>query len=119
MINSLVKTAVAVLVLLAALTACSEQQREPVPTDAVPGTEIEVVDNRFDPPALSLQQGDTVTWTWRGASLHNVVGGQFESDLQTSGTFSHTFDTPGEYRYVCQLHRGMEGVIVVKASDRS
>ena len=33
--------------------------------------------------------------------------------MATKGTFSHTFDQPGEYRYICALHPGMKGTVVV------
>lgn len=34
-------------------------------------------------------------------------------------SFTHTFDVPGLYRYVCTLHEtsGMKGVIILKGSQ--
>jgi plastocyanin len=29
-------------------------------------------------------------------------------------TFTRTFDSPGEFRYICSLHPGMKGVVVVR-----
>jgi plastocyanin len=29
-------------------------------------------------------------------------------------TFKATFDQPGEYRYICELHPGMKGRVVVE-----
>jgi plastocyanin len=31
----------------------------------------------------------------------------------TSGTYSHTFTTPGTYHYQCTIHSGMTGVVIV------
>lgn len=38
---------------------------------------------------------------------------EFESPVQTSGVFSLAFATPGSYDYVCTLHRGMHGQVLV------
>jgi plastocyanin len=77
---------------------------------------VEVVDNRFRPPTVTIAAGGTVTWTWGGAAIHDVtVAGVGASPLQTSGTFSLTFATPGTYGYECTIHAsvGMRGQVVV------
>lgn len=102
------------LLLAGALVACDDGQGDHSPQDASPGTEVDVVDNRFEPEAREVQPGDTVTWTWHGSNPHDVVGDGFESDVLTTGAFSHTFDSPGEYPYVCTIHAGMDGLIVVE-----
>jgi plastocyanin len=33
--------------------------------------------------------------------------------IKTGETWSYTFDAPGTYSYVCDLHVNMEGVVVV------
>lgn len=78
--------------------------------------------NQFQPPTLSVARGTTVTWTNSGRTPHTVTddpskainkadsalpsGGQpFDSGLLNGGdTFTHTFDTPGEYSYYCTPH---------------
>jgi plastocyanin len=43
------------------------------------------------------------------------VGGGFDSGTMAAGaTFGTTFDQPGEYRYICALHPGMKGRVVVE-----
>ncbi len=37
----------------------------------------------------------------------------FRSEIQTEGSFSHTFDDTGDYPYVCTLHSGMRGTVTV------
>ena len=66
----------------------------------------------FDPELLVINVGDTVMWTWVGGT-HSVVSGPnffpplcqpdglFDSGPQSSGTFSYTFTTPGDYGYHC------------------
>lgn len=100
------------LVLAGLLTACTASD-EPSASDLVEGTEVVIVDNDFEPAALQVEVGQTVTWVWEGDGEHNVVGDDFESTLQSSGTFTHTFDEPGTYDYTCQPHGGMDGQVVV------
>lgn len=84
-------------------------------------TSINVSDNVFQPSEDTITAGQTVTWTWKGASGHNVT---FESLPDTSatmasGTHQLTFSVPGTYRYRCTVHSaafgsGMHGRIVVQ-----
>lgn len=74
----------------------------------------------FDPAAVRITPGTTVVWEWSGrGSSHNVVAmdGTFESDyyLEEGESFSHTFDSPGVYKYHCTPHQtqGMLGVVEV------
>lgn len=77
----------------------------------------------FDPPAIAVDPGTTVTWEWTGeGGGHNVSeeNGVFESETVSDAghTFEHTFgeDTDGEiFRYVCTPHEalGMVGAVAV------
>jgi plastocyanin len=70
----------------------------------------------FEPPTIQAKTGKKVTWTNHDPAQHTVTqeGGGFDSGTMTAnGTFSHTFDQPGEYRYICALHPGMKGRVVV------
>lgn len=75
-----------------------------------------VRDNFFEPAALEIPAGTTVVWTWEGRAPHNIIGKELEAPVQTSGTFSHAFAAPGTYDYVCTLHRGMHGRIMVTSA---
>ena len=81
----------------------------PVTTDPT----IAVLDNEFGPEELVVEAGTEVTWDWQGESSHDVVGPDFESPLQTSGTFTHTFEEAGTYTFVCSPHGGMSGTVHV------
>jgi plastocyanin len=79
---------------------------------------IAMEDDRFDPASLTVPAGTTVTWTNAGADWHSVAAfdGSFESVQLASGeTFSHTFTTPGIYKFICKHHarQGMIGEIIV------
>ncbi len=77
----------------------------------------------FEPPALRVSPGTTVTFEWTSDN-HNVVvedqpdGAEWtgEESLENSGyTYSHTFETEGVYKYFCEPHLslGMKGAVVV------
>jgi plastocyanin len=77
----------------------------------------------FEPDSVTINAGDTVQWDWAGGT-HTVTSGDpgtcapsagFDSGIQSSGTFSHTFPTPGTYTYICELHcgTGMTGQVIV------
>ena len=90
-------------------------QRELDPGDPVAGvTTVDVRDNEFEPAAIQIAAGQTVTWTWSGSDDHNVVGDGLESDTQSSGTYTYTFTAPGTYSYECTLHFFMRGEVVVQ-----
>jgi plastocyanin len=90
--------------------------RRPTPV-VVDGLEasVEVVDTDYEPRALKVPVGATVTWSFEGDAAHDVTEdrGLFASDTMTSGSFSYTFDEPGEYFYYCTLHHRMQGTITV------
>jgi plastocyanin len=71
---------------------------------------------RFNPSALSINRGDSVTWVWRdGSTEHNVTGHGFRSRTQTRGSFTVRFTRAGTYSYRCTIHvaEGMTGKVVV------
>ena len=100
---------VAVLSLAVSLAACfADTPSAPPPVGDSPT--ISIQDQRFDSDHVTIEEGDTVTWVWGyGGVSHDVSGDGFKSDVQTEGTFSHTFEDAGDYRYVCTLHSGMRG----------
>jgi plastocyanin len=70
----------------------------------------------FEPAALTVKLGTTVTWTNRDDIPHTVVcAGKFRSKtMDTDGTFTFTFIAAGEYKYFCSLHPHMQGVVKVE-----
>jgi plastocyanin len=88
---------------------------EPPATQPTTGAAVSINDDFFTPATLNVAVGTTVVWTNRGGSKHTVTAtGVFDSGVLSPGaTFSFTFATPGTYRYVCEIHGGMTGTIVV------
>jgi plastocyanin len=84
-------------------------------SSAGPG-QVEVKDNQFSPKKITIAPGDTVTWTFKGSSAHNVTFDDFNSKLMKSGTFEHTFDSAGSFSYLCTVHTGMTGTVEVSDS---
>jgi plastocyanin len=90
---------------------------------------ISIVDTSFQPTNLTVNVGDTVTWTVTKAisAPHSVTSGTGPSDPNTgkvfdSGitlkdngqTYAFKFDTPGTYPFYCQVHpTTMSGTITV------
>jgi plastocyanin len=75
---------------------------------------------RFEPAAITVPDGTTVTWTNSDNFTHNVRllddGGEI-LQLAPGESVSHTFTGPGEHRYDCSFHpTDMTGVVVVTDS---
>jgi plastocyanin len=108
------------LVLTFTLAACQAgSAASPADSPPVRGvTTVDAKDLKFLPPAIEVEPGTEVTWRFADGSVpHNVKGDGFVSETQARGTFSHRFAQPGEYRYTCTLHAGMDGRVVVAAGD--
>ena len=75
----------------------------------------------FGPQDLKVKAGSTVTWTNEDDIPHTVVSpNNFKSKvMDTEGTYSFTFTTPGTYKYFCSLHPHMTGTVVVEAQTGS
>lgn len=85
--------------------------------------------NRFSPSTLTIQVGDSVTWTNSGG-IHNVRAdnGSFRcangcdgeggdgNPASNSWSFTRTFNAPGTIAYNCEVHAfmGMRGTIIVE-----
>ena len=104
-------------------SATAESDEPPPPP---PGATVDVrADNTFSPATVTIAPGESVTWEWaEGVGRHNVVPDAEEpasSGILRDGpfTYTHTFNTPGTYRYYCAAHGapggvGMSGTVVVQ-----
>ena len=77
---------------------------------------------QFSPPTVTVAPGETVIWSFQAfhtSTSDTPVGPEvWDSGFLSSGTFSHTFTTPGNYPYYCQVHSvpggtAMNGVVIV------
>ena len=66
----------------------------------------------FSPSTLTISIGETVTWTLN--ANHTVVGNDGTWGSGSLTTYSHQFDTAGEFGYKCGNHSSMTGTIIVQ-----
>jgi plastocyanin len=77
---------------------------------------ISIKSMQFSPATVSINVGDTITWSNQDDRDHKIVAedGSFQSgNLSAGATYTHTFPRPGECRYGCTYHPREKGVIVV------
>jgi plastocyanin len=86
------------------------------------GAQVSMRDIQFEPSDVTIEAGETVTWTNDESVAHDVQGSgrgeEFSSGpaggMEQGDTFSHAFDRPGSYDYVCRVHApGMAGTVTV------
>ncbi len=82
---------------------------------------VAIEDFLFSPQDLTIEVGDTVTWTNLDSVSHTATStsgpASFDSGFLAIGdTFSFTFDTAGTYEYFCEPHPNMIGSITVTAA---
>jgi plastocyanin len=110
------RLAILVLAFTMLLTACQsggEDRSERTPA-AVGVHDVVARHLQFEPPAVQVAPGTTVTWHFEDGSVaHDVKADGFASRVQKSGTFQHRFDRPGTYSYRCTLHADMVGRVII------
>jgi plastocyanin len=81
---------------------------------------VQAVDpNSWSPANISAQTGDTVRWEFDGTAVsHNVRSSSanwtLTSPIQVAGPpVQFTFDTPGTYTFLCEVHGSMTGSVTV------
>lgn len=77
---------------------------------------VRAIDNKFEPAEIEIAPGQAVRWVFEGQMEHDVVAedGSFVSELQKGGSYTHLFESVGEFAYDCSIHPEMTGVIRVK-----
>lgn len=88
-------------------------------TAAIPAGDVVVdatADNRWDPETLTISAGESVTFRWTGPVPHNVrIDGLIDTAVTATGQYRVTFETPGEYAYICDVHlAAMVGTVTVE-----
>jgi len=78
------------------------------------GTSVKLEGACFLPTVLRVADGTTVTFTNADPFTHVVSGvGIDYTELTTGAAVQQTFHGPGVYPFMCHLHPGMSGAIVV------
>ncbi len=118
--RSHVRRQVGGMVLMLALVAAGCGDDGPAgPASPVVTTSVTVgPGNTFNPSAIRVSPGATVTWTWSENAAHSINFANAtitdEPDRST-GTHSAAMPmAPGTYPYQCDFHPGMTGSVQVQ-----
>jgi plastocyanin len=87
---------------------------------AAADTGVTISDFQFAPASVTIDVGDTVTWTNDGPTAHSATGddGGFDTGIFEAGqSRSATFDQAGTFAYFCTPHPNMRGTITVRAAS--
>ena len=90
--------------------------------DAPSTATVQVKGFLFQPHAIEVPAGTTVTWENSDQILHTATAGVpdapsdlFDGQMDGAGTsFTHTFDTPGTFVFFCSRHPHMRGEVTVR-----
>jgi plastocyanin len=108
--------AAAALLLTAALFAAPR-------VDAADTVSVDISGFAFQPGTVTIQVGDTVTWTNNDDTAHTATSTDnpalFDGEMAPGESFSFTFTEAGTFDYVCEIHPAMQGTVVVEAAAAS
>jgi plastocyanin len=85
------------------------------------------MDQQSGNSTTTISVGGTVNWVWVGSIPHSTTSGtcpagggectpdgNWDSGIQSTGSFQHTFSSAGTFPYFCRVHEGMmTGTVVV------
>ena len=78
---------------------------------------VTISDFQFAPASITVQVGDTVTWTNAGPTAHSATGDSFDTGIFNEGqSRSETFNEAGTFSYICTPHPQMKGTVTVQAA---
>ena len=117
--GSRIATLLVGIVLVAGIAGCAPGSGSTA-ASPVATTEVRLPPSyKFDPVAIVVKAGATVTWTNADNFTHSVQfqGGGLPTDarvMQPGQQTTFTFDTPGTYPYRCRFHpQDMRGTVTV------
>ena len=94
-----------------------------IPSASAEDYDVSITDDmKFNPEDLTINVGDTVTWTNNDGMGHTATSTDgptsFDSgNIDTGATWSFTFTEAGTYNYKCDYHSSMTASITVVESD--
>jgi len=98
-------------------TTSSSQAATPAPAAAGGAVAVKMQNIQFSPKSVTAKVGQTVKWTNDDSVDHNVIatsGATFKSSIVPAGsTYSFKATKAGTIQYVCTIHPGMAGTLVV------
>lgn len=96
-------------------TATPTTTPTPTPTEEpTQPADVAIVGFAFSPATIDVAPGQTIVWTNADTAPHTVTFDTVDSGTLGEGdAFSHAFDAPGTYAYVCEFHSNMQGTVTV------
>jgi plastocyanin len=105
--------------------ACGGSDRSPTTPPKTTSVTVDIftTGNSFSPTFATLDVGDTARFnfaTGTDGGGHNVrftpavAGAPSDINVLKTGTANRIFNTKGDFKYVCDVHPGMIGEIVVQ-----
>jgi plastocyanin len=89
----------------------------PRPRPRASGSSVPIEGFAYRPRSLTIAAGQSVTWVNRDSAEHTVTEsrGAFASErLTEGGRYTRRFPRAGRFTYLCALHPGMRGDVVVR-----
>lgn len=103
--------------LLVAMTPLTSHATQPARANAGRVHRVTIDSMRFTPGTVIVRKGDRITWINKDPFPHTVTAtdGKFDSHpIAPGGSWTYVARKAGEYDYICTLHVGMKGKIVVR-----
>lgn len=72
----------------------------------------------FSPKTVTVNVGDSITWTNNDGVTHNATGSGFATgSIASGGSKAVTFNSAGTFAYRCTIHPTMTGTVVVRSTS--
>jgi plastocyanin len=84
---------------------------------AVSTDRIDIADFKYDPDAVTVTAGTTVTWANSDDAAHTATAddSSFDTgDLERGDSKAITLEKPGTYSYYCRFHPFMKATVEVR-----
>jgi plastocyanin len=90
----------------------------PTSSAAATGHTVSMSNFAFAPAALTIQAGDSVTWTNHDTAPHDVTVTNgpvsiHSPTVSTGQSWTYTFTVVGTYSYICSIHPDMRAALTV------
>jgi plastocyanin len=87
--------------------------------ESIKQKQVLIQSSAFQPQAVLIPVGGTVTWTNKDSSPHTITSNNKmevlkSEQLAIDESYSHTFTRPGIYAYFCSNHPKMVGRVIVQ-----
>jgi len=100
------------------LSLCASMETAAAGAPTKPSNHTVVIDGvRFEPEALTVKVGDTVTWINKDPFPHTATsqsGGFDSKEIAPGQSWRYTATRPGVFPYLCSLHPTMKATLTVQ-----